>query len=322
MKILYIDFSGGAEHLILNPTRYGGGRIVPTYLRENLDNFYTAGLAESFTGIGSKEKWDRCIVLDKGQIFQLRNGEKLENIIADKFDLLLTSSPDLYVNTEIPQLVWCVGYKEKVNPAHKNVLLHNLYNQYPVFYSKPTVYGFRLGINIPEFQEYKKEDIVFQCTNHSHFLQSIITAQLCQQYKIRCILAGPISENYPLLQYIDNYYVKYIGQISEETKIELSKKSKVHTLLFSNFINECPLSGKIALAYGNQIFSTPIGDMPNKIKEGVNGKFIVYEEDFINGWNNRDCISQRECYDSIKEYSVENMVLDINKIFQEILNEN
>lgn len=316
MRVLYIDFSGGSENLVLNPNRYGGGRIVPTYLREHLDDFYTAGMEGCFDGISSAEKKDKCIILSEQQVSQLRSGAALESVIKDSFDIVFTTNPGLVVNTTAKQLVWCVGYQETVHPDHKNIILHNPNNQHPILNSSPTIYNFRLGVNVPEFREYEKEDLIFQCTNHSNFLQSIAVAHFCSKYKIKCILAGPISEGYPLLQHVDSEYVKYIGQISEQQKIEISKKSKVHTLLFFGFINECPLSGKLALTYGNQIFTTPSGDMPNKVKEGVNGRFILKEEDFINGWNNRDCISQRSCYNSIKEFSIENMVNDIKRVFE------
>ena len=72
------------------------------------------------------------------------------------------------------------------------------------------------------------------------------------------------------------------------------------------------------MSYGSFPIALPIGGWPDFIRNGVNGFIINSEQDFINAWNNRDKISQRECYNTALEHSEDKMVAKLQDAFEKI----
>lgn len=328
MKILLLELSG-SDSLARKPGRYSG--CGPTFRRlaENIDNCYLAGLEECFEG----DITNKCLPLNKFHISQILSYAQLEEVIRYRyhvsddpepppfdFDLIVYSKPDVTLNTTKPQLCWSVGAYEKINPNIKHLLLHNPKWQQPIIQNPDTkVHEFVLGIEIPPFEERTKKNQILQITNHYPQINSIILAQWALKYEIKTIFAGPISEGYPLLDYIDYHTTWYLGQIKEEEKIKLMKESLVHASLYSHPINGPNLSTKTALSYGCWILTTNAGIMPEVIQNRVNGHIINNEGDFLDAWGRRDQPKQANCWNTAQNWSLDKMINSFKKVVNEIL---
>lgn len=319
MRVLYIDFSEGSEDLSVTPNRYGGAQIVPSWCRELMDEFWCLGMPESFESLGIKEKKDKCLVVPRFKLQDFRRGESLQKHVADwHWDLIFHNAPDVWINTNIPQCVWAPGYAERVHPNHKYVLCHSPAFQMTQIPERAKMIPVQIGKPVPEFQVYRKEDFIFQCTNHAPCFQSIQLVQLCNKHKIRCYLGGPISEGYPLLNYIDNQNTFYLGVMSYKEKIEMTKRARIHTLLHNIPIN-FTLSGLEALAYGCALIVTPVGFWPSFINDKI-GRLINSEQTFLNAYESTRYIDQIDCWTKAKEYDNVKMVESFKKAFEKVLN--
>lgn len=319
-KVLYIDFSSGFEDISLNPKRYGGvGRTI-ALLKENIKNFYIICCGESFE---NNPNHKNVFFLSKEDINLIRNGVKLSNFINDNdYDLVFHNATDVFINTKLKQLVWGVGQYEQFDIRHENCLFHNYKTQQPIINNlNSKIYEFILGIEQPEFKEYQKENFIFQCSNHFNLMGSIELAIFCNRNKIDCVFAGPIAENYKLLDYMGQY-AKYIGEITEDVKIEILKSAKMYGSLFQMPINTLTLGIKQAMSYGCSILSTYAGAIPNYIKNNYNGFLIRNENEFIDAWECGDDIKQLNCYNTIKDnFSKKQMVESFNDVVNKVLNE-
>ncbi len=319
MRILYIDFSEGSEDLSIYPNRYGGAQIVPSWCRELMGDFCCVGTQESFGSLRSEEKQNQCIVIDKQFLRCIREGQPLEYHLRDRnlyYDLVFHNAPDVFVNTHAKQTVWAPGYAERVHPNHKWVLLHSPGYQ-RTQYQNATMIPVQIGKPVPDFQIYKKEDFVFQCTNHAPCFQSIELVTICNKNRIRCYLGGPISEGYPLLDFIDNENSFYLGVMSYKDKIEMSKRARIHTLLHNIPIN-FTLSGLEALAYGCGLITTPLGFWPSFINDKI-GRMVRSEGEFLKAFHDTKYIDQKDCWNKAKEYDNIKMVESFKKAFEIIL---
>jgi len=321
VRIAYFDLSHGFEHLVKNPNRYGGGRIVPTYCRELMDDFYCFADAKAFEEISVEEKRDKCIAITDHQSHLIKSGEPIETIIPQisSFDLIFHNATSIFINTQIPQAVWTVGFMEKINPNIKNLLCHNFDYQHPIFDKQNTkIFHVKLGVPVPPFEYYNKKDFLFLCANQSQHLQTIILAQFCNNFKIRCIFGGPIAEGYELLKHIDNKNTFYIGVLPQQEKIKILKESKIHPLFFAFPINNPPLSCLEAMSYGNSIMTTAAGVMPSFIKDTF-GRILNNSEEFYNLYQECLKLDQFESWRIASIYNEINMVESFKKSFKEIL---
>jgi len=147
---------------------------------------------------------------------------------------------------------------------------------------------------------------------------NIDIAKECIKYGIKGIFAGPIRD-YPLLDYIDNKNTFYVGILSEEDKLNYTKKAKLYTL---------PLKWEVAFnqsaieagGLGTPILATKKGWFNEYIKENING-FFYDGTNFLECYQKSDKIDQRLCWESAKEFSIENMINSFYKAFNEIKNE-
>lgn len=306
-KILAIDLSG-SESISYNPIKYGGiGRTFAS-LHKRIPNFWVMGTE------GLVDLQERAIPLSLKDIEKIRNGANLENYISQDFDIIFYASPPVRVDyRKAKHLVWCPGQNEQVNALTENVLLHNKKTQNPHIPNlHANIFDFVLGVERPEFEEYKKMPYVFQCSNHFQQINSIALARACRENGMACYFAGPISENYNLLAEVDNICVFYLGEISESEKIAHLKTAQFFASLYGFPINETPLAIKQALSYGCTILTTQVGGIPDLIKNGENGHFIKYNQDFYNAI--RSPLDQRKCYDSTDGVSAEKMAESFQKV--------
>jgi len=318
MKILIVAAPLN-EDISATPQRYGGVGRTFYLLAKNNPNITIASNWEALRDCDISVS--RKIILSEEEERKIVENGDLQGW-DNNFDLIFHAQPNRHYVSNKPTLVWAPGYGETINRLNTNILCHNLKNQHPYISNLMTnLYEFVLGVDIPPFQEYKKDDFILQVTNHYPQINSIILAKLCLKHNIKCIFAGPISDGYPLSDYIDNEYTFYEGVIPEERKIELLKKARFFGCLYSHPINDPPLSAKQALSYGCPILTNQIGAMAEFI-DGSNGYFIRNEQDFIDAWQRRHEFNQLDCYDSVKnKYSVDNMIKTFNNVCERIINE-
>jgi glycosyltransferase involved in cell wall biosynthesis len=318
MKIAYIDlnYPDHYESYAINPKRYGGGRIFAAWAKELINNFHIFSSESSFQDLSENDSRLNCHQISHDQQQSIRDGKAIAEVIpeTEDVDIFVHHFSNIHINTLKPQIIWCLGYGEQIHPLNKHVMLYNKNKQRPVTTNLDhIIYDVVIGVPIPESFEYnKKEDFIFQCTRHVPEFGSINVAQLCNHYKIKCIFAGPINDHYPLLNHIDNVNTFYIGTISNEEKIEYTKKARLYTFLHS-WPTPFNLSAIDALAYGTPIVSTPIGFWPELIEQNKNGFIIENEKDFINVWNKSLDIDQQDCFNTAKNFTVNKMIESFHK---------
>ena len=298
-------------------------------MKNAIDDFYIFSTECGFEDRQDFESQDRCVVGNTDIFYRLRDGEPLSSLFplnnslqVDTFDIVFHASPATHVNTsglKAKSLVWTPGFSETVHPLNSNLLCHNYEGQQPTIKNPLTkVYQFVLGMKMPKFQEYQKNDFIFQCSNHYSQINSGYVARLAQKYKIMAYFAGPVAGDSDLLDFIDNVHTFYLGEIDEKMKIEFLTGAKIVTALYSHSINETPLAAKQALSYNCGIVTTGAGHIGKIVKDGHNGFIVSKEEDFIKAWENRNLLKQYDCWKSIQGYSLENMVNSFERVVKSI----
>jgi hypothetical protein len=327
MKIAYIDlnYPDFFEDYSYEPRRYGGGRIVPAPLMQMFNNFHIFSDKRSFDNV-QQDKLSQCRILDWEHRKAIRDGAPVKDVIPDasNYDLFFHANTNIHLNLDnlaAQQVVWSVGWSETVNPKNIHVMFFDRFHQMPILmHGNHIIYDIVIGPKIEPFQEYQKEDMIFQCTRHEKCFQSMEVAQLALKYKIKTIFAGPMQKGYPLPDYIDNKITFYLGEISQAEKIRLNKLAKVHTQ-FQSWPTCATLSAKEAMSYGCFPIALPIGGWPDFIQQGVNGFIINSESEFVQAWERRNSISQRACYNTALEHGEDKMIFKIQEAFQKITGE-
>lgn len=332
MKILYLDPCSFESYGIF-PSVYGGGgqlaRWAKEYLNDDENEFWIAARAECFKDLKKDERGDRCITLTQEQADKIIAGDYIDNSVnlAIDVDLIVHHFTEHHFNTSRcrndKQLVWNPGQYEKNHEKNDYLLFHNFKLQLPQLNNpKAKLYSFVLGVPLPEFELREKSNYLFQCSNHYPEIDTKNVCKLAQKYGIKTIIAGPIAENYKeLLNYVDGKTVQYLGEISEENKIEFLKKAAGFTCFHQHKINFSTLASRQALSYGVPIFTTGAGHFGELIKNGINGFIIKSESDFINAWKKRNTISQWECYKSVQNQSISHMVESFKEVCHEVISD-
>jgi len=327
MKIAYIDVneSDCIEDYHVAPKKYGGGRIIAAALLNQLDDFHIYGDEKCFDGIPIEKRKQGHFLCERERQ-AIKNGAPLKNYIpnSDEYDIFFHHFAATYLNLQgcrsQKQVVWPVGWREIVHPYHKHVLLFDIKNQEPQLTSNHKVYNIVIGPKFPVFQEYPKEDMIFQCSRHCRAYHSIEVAYYALKHEITTVFAGPIDKDYPLLNFINNKITYYLGVIDQKTKEDFMKRAKVNTQ-FQDYNISVTLAAKEAASYGCTIFATKMGGYKNFIKDGVNGFFIFSDMDFCNSWNKLDDIKQINCYNEALQFSEDKMVESVLSALNDIYRE-
>lgn len=326
MKILYISLVGDEEpeDISLFPSSYGGSNAVPRGLKYYSDiDFWYAGSPIIYNKLEKSADRAKFIPLINQDRASLLNGVELNKIIkfANNFDLIFHSQTRLFLNTNIKQCVWGVGFYEEFHINHKHVLLFSLKHQHPQFNSRPFVYEFVLGVEVPKFKNYKKENYGLVIGNQRSQLQSAALANLCNQLSIPCVFAGKIDKDYKeeFLKSIDNKNTTYLGEVSHQKKIELNQKARCVFQLHTNY--SCfTLAGKESLSYGTPVICTPNGEFPEIITNGVNGFLVNNTNEIIQAYHASKDVLQIECYKTAEKYSMDKMINSLRLAFEKVLN--
>lgn len=325
MQICYIDINAPdciEDYSYASVTRYGGGRIIAAALLEKLDTLHIYANPICFDNVRTG-KINQCFSLGDEAREAIKNGAPIKNYIADadQYDIFFHHFSHIHLNLEgcrsQKQVVWPVGWREPVHPLNENIMLFDKENQEPQIQGTAKIYDITIGPKFEPFQEYKKKDIIFQCSRHFSHYNSILVAKLALKYEIQTIFAGPIENGYPLMNFVDNKTTHYIGVIDQKTKQDFYKRAKLNTQ-FQGYNISVTLAGKEAASYGCPILATPVGGWNSFIKPGINGFKFVTENHFIEAWEKRNLILQKHCYNEALQFSENRMVEMVLKALEEI----
>ena len=321
LKIANFDLGFADECYSLNPKKYGGGSVLGRHCKQ-LDNFHLFAPAKSFENLNNLDRKENCFILSDKICHALKNGYPIDLVFPDinKYDLILHGHTNFSFNRtnrlEIPVIHWS-GFGGDAGHSFNNYIL--LYRKcFNACYGEKAKYV-TIGKDVPkEFKEFNERDGIFQATQHCNDFGSIDIAKECIKHGIKGIFAGPIRD-YPLLDYIDNKNTFYVGILSEEDKLNYTKKAKLYTL---------PLKWEVAFnqsaieagGLGTPILATKRGWFNEYIKDGING-FFYDQTNFLECYRKSDRIDQRLCWESAREFSIENMVNSFYQAFNEIKNE-
>jgi hypothetical protein len=325
MKILSIEHNG-YEQVGINTTRHNGGGCFSRYAKELLNNqhneFFVCGYEKSFDNIEDNDNKKSLIILSNNEMDRLNNGEHIKNIIkdADTYDIIIHHRDQFAYNIEglkAKQVYWSTFVNHTVDPRNHGALFYS-YDQNPIVYNTTKCYKVVIGTFVPrEFIPIQKEDYIFICTRHDAVMDTNIILNLCIKNKIKCIVAGPILDNYPLN--IDNKHTFYLGEISNNKKNELSSKAFLYSCV-QNWDTIFSLSAIESLGYGTPIIANNRGCFSYIIKEGINGFFFDgNENNFLNIVDKSKSLNSESVWKSAFEFSDIEMVKTFYGAFLDIL---
>lgn len=327
MNIAYIDLqiNQPPEDYSISPKRYGGGscfaKYAKIYLNGDGNYFRIYGSKKNFENVSEEEGGIYCSVLSDGEINHIRNGGRIKDVIPESvhFDIILFHHDCMSMNVQ--------GLKAKL--VHWSLMSCPRSNggaPYALMYAPNTVsnigksYKIVIGTFVPSvFISSKIEDHIFQCSRHDGHQNTIEVAQFCLANNIKGYFAGPILDNYPLMNYIDNKTTFYLGIIDEETKVKYSK-SAVLTTYFHKWETAFNLSVISSLGYGTPILANNVGFFKYILKDGING-FVNDGRSFKELYELAKGLDRRRVWESALPYSHTAMVDSFYKAFQHILKE-
>jgi glycosyltransferase involved in cell wall biosynthesis len=325
MKILSIEHNG-YEQIGVNTTRHNGGGCFSRYAKELLNNqndqFLVCGYAKSFDNIGENDNHKSLIILSDDKMDRLNSGEHIKNIIedADTYDIIVHHRDQFAYNIEglkAKQVYWSTFVNHTVHPKNHGALFYS-YDQNPIVFNTTKCYKVKIGTYVPRtFIPTQKEDYIFICTRHDIVMDTNVILDLCIKNKIKCIVAGPILDNYPLR--IDNQYTFYKGEISNEEKNSLSSKAFLYSCI-QNWDTIFSISAIESLAFGTPIIARNRGCFTYIIKEGINGFFFDDNEDkFLQIVENVKKLNSEEVWKTSHEFSYIEMVKTFYVSFLDLL---
>ena len=170
-----------------------------------------------------------------------------------------------------------------------------------------------------EFSENVKEPFIFQCSRHDGLMGSEEVARQCIEAGIKGYFAGPIISGSNLMSLIDNKTTFYLGILSEEDKMEWTRRATLTTYLH-DWDTAFNLSVIESWSVGTPILANLRGFFRKVLKNGVNG-FAFNGQNFKASFHAAKKLHQKHCWESAREYGVEEMLKSFTQAFDEILKE-
>src|ERR1041384_3145445 len=317
MRVACFDIGIAEEdYAISNCKKYGGGALIGRYFKQNY-NVHLYATEKSFENLDSNDRVGNCFKLAPETCKALQYGFPIDMLFDfSNYDIILHGHTHFSFNRtnklKVPIVHWA-GFGGDCGSAGNNYIL--LYRKcFKAEYGEKAKYV-KIGKDVPKiFQEHQKSDFIFQCTQHCRDFDTNSIAQECLKHNIKGYFAGPIRD-YNLMDYIDNKTTFYLGQISEQEKLEYTRNARLYTLpltwdvVFSQSAIE-------ANGLGTPLLTRRVGWFNEYIKEGINGYF--YNDNFLEVWNNCDKIDQRKCWESAREFSLEEVERTFYQAFNEI----
>lgn len=325
MKVAYFDLGYSKEQYGIEATKYGGGAVMARYMKDEPDiDFHIFAQQDAFKNLSKNERLDRCHALPDSVFNFLKSGYPLTNLIKglEYFDLIVHPHTCETINTEnlkAPLVHFC-GFDGSAGHPKNNYIL--LYDEsfVPKFGEKAKYVT--IGKPVPSsYLNITKHDFVFQCSRHDDHMNSIELAKKCIQENIKVIFAGPIHNEYKLLDYIDNKNSIYLGEISESEKLKLCSECRLFSILykwpapFSQSIIEAQGQGAPIYVYNEGPF------LAKYLNHGVNGfdaNKISLREAFDQALNFE---INTNSWKAAKKYDVSVMLKSFKKAFAEIKQE-
>lgn len=317
MKIAYFDLHKNDIHedYSINPKRYGGAATFARYAKQILNNnkneFKIFAMEESFSSYIEDDVRNYQFISQE-DIDRINNFEPVASIFPElkEFDAFVFHHDAFTLNkagSKAKNIYWPLVSNSSCHPNNDLLLFYS--KDLKCFYSPEHTKAdlFKIGVNTDkDFIERDKDKLIFQCTQHVDTFGSIEVAKECIKHNYKCYFAGPIFNNYNLLDYIDNKTTFYLGQISQEEKITFYKKATFSTFFhkhetpFNLSLIEAFNYGVIPICIKNNFFSSII-------KESFNGYF--YQNNFneiINKTNLK--VMQKNCFETARIFSKEEMI--------------
>lgn len=315
MKIAYFDLHKNEVHedYSIFPKRYGGAATFARHAKQVLNNkeysFKIFAMAESFSSY-TKEDINNFRILSLEEIHKINNFEPVVDIFPELKDYdIFMFHHDYFslnnINSKAKNIYWPLVSNSTCHPNNDLMLLYSP-NLRCFKHPRTKVDLFRIGVDVPKnFEFYNKEDLIFQCTQHVDTFGSIEVAKECLKHGYKAIFAGPIFSDYKLMDYIDNKYTFYIGQISQEEKISFYKKAKFSTYLHKH---ETPFNLTLieSMAYGVIPICTKNNFFKSIIIPKYNGFF--YDENIVSLLKQDFNSMQINCYATAITFSKEEMI--------------
>lgn len=304
-----------------NPKRYGGGKIFCAAALYHWDNLYLYADKNCFDNITEERILNKCFELPWESRKAIREGAPIKDYIknAQNYDLFFHHHVNIKLNLEgLPNAktaAWSLGVFE--HNFQNNLLLYSREYQNPQLFVNENIYDVVIGKDIKPFEQVGKQPYIFQCSRHNPQFSTNIVASWAHKYNFNFKFAGPIE---PGFQIDIGGPVEYLGIISEEKKVEMTKNAMGYSLLHQGWEVPFSLSLIEALSVNTPIICTPCGFLPSLIKNGVNGFLIQNEEEFINALNNLHTLNQQIIYNTSLPYSTENMLASFRAAFEQIVN--
>jgi glycosyltransferase involved in cell wall biosynthesis len=328
MNIAYFDLHKNDIHedYSIYPKRYGGAATFARYAKQILNNkdhsFKILALKDSFSSYTDEDN-KNFYALNDDQINAINSFHPIKDVISDidlsDLDIIMFHHDFFTLNTQAlkaKKVYWPLVGNSTCHPNNDLMLLYSKNLQCYYNPSTTKIALFQIGVNVPDsFNIYNKENLIFQCTQHVDTFNSIEVAKKAIEIGYKAIFAGPIFNNYNLLDYIDNKNTFYLGQISEEEKILNMQKAKFSTFLhkhetpFNLSILESMAYGVVPICSNNTFFRSIIN----------NDNGFIYNGSFKEAAENYNTNMQINCYNTAKMFSKENMIISFLSAVQ-ILN--
>jgi len=330
MIIANIELSENEDYSPFHSKRYGGGSVFGKYALPLLNNqetkFYIYGRSKNFENVTEEEGRSNCIELTNEQVQLLKQGYPVARIIpnADQWDILVHNQESFAFNTQglkCKQVCWLAFVNQTIWPLNDAGFVYS-YNQNPILDPNRTkLMKVQIGTFVPEsFQEYAKEDYLFQVTRMDSTMNPIKTVKLCNKFKIKGYFAGPILNDYPLLQHIDNENTFYMGVLTEQEKIKMLKGARIFGGI-QDWDTIWNLSCHQSLAYNTPLVCYKRGFFNELIEDGIDGFYYNdNEEHFLEIWEKSKKIKQQDCYKKALKFSEKEMVNSFYQNFRTLLN--
>jgi len=145
-------------------------------------------------------------------------------------------------------------------------------------------------------------------------------------YQIRLLIAGKGRAEKEILARVKNKeYIKILGYVMGKDKAQVFSESDIYIL--PSYTEGMPNSVLEAMAFGLPVIVTPVGGLPDIIKEGDNGYFIpignsiVLAETIIRLINDKNLMYNISLYNynEAQKYYASNVVKRIENIYTELL---
>ena len=325
--VLYFDLNEPPSFERYFKGAYGGGTCVARAFIDKYTNFYICAHKDCFEEV-PKNKIEQCIILSDDDIRLLRSGAPLKDIksipesIKNNADIILHHFHNLWINCEglkAKEACWHVGYGEVTHHNREHLLLYSRAYQASLIQKHSVkIYDVLIGKPIPGFRFREKQDYICQISRHNRYFGSIEAASWCLENKVKGIFAGPIDQDYSLLEYIDNKTTFYEGIVSNERKFEITANARLYTLLYDLWPVPFSLSMIEALSLSTPVVTKNIGFTPSVIRNNHNGFIINGKSDLSKAWDNASKLKPLDIYNSSLPYSSEKMVSSFESAFNQI----